>query len=74
MINDMQVKRISDDVYAKTEQLRHEAEVRHVAKQKVTWIREHLGKVKEKRGEAEYHRLRNAVLIEREKLKNHAAG
>lgn len=66
----MPAKRISDTVYAKTEQLRHEAEVRHVAKQKVPWIREHLGKVKEKRGEAEYHKLRNAVLIERENIKS----
>lgn len=63
------MKRIADAVYAKTEQSRHESEVRHVAKQKVPWIREHLGKVKEKRGVAEYHRLRNAVLIEREKDK-----
>lgn len=66
----MLAKRISDEVYAKTEHLRHDAEVRHVAKQKALWIREHLGKVKEKRGEAEYHRLRNDVLIEREKIKS----
>lgn len=53
-----------------SEEYRHECEVRHVAKQKVPWIREHLGKVKEKRCEAEYHRLRHAVLIEREKIKS----
>lgn len=53
-----------------TEQHRFECEARYVAKKPVQWIREHLQGVKRIRGEAEYHRLRNAVLIEYDKLKN----
>lgn len=58
----------------KTEQHRFECEVRFIAKHKGAWIKEYLSKILEKRGAAEYHRLRNAVLIEYEKLKNPAAG
>lgn len=53
-----------------TEEFRHKKEVEFVAKHKGAWIKEYLQKVLEKRGSAEYHRLRNAVLIEYEKLKN----
>lgn len=55
--------------HAEIEQHRHECEVRHVAKHKGAWIKNYLEKIKEIRGVAEYHRLRNAVLIEREKDK-----
>ena len=51
-----------------TEEFRHKKEVEYVAKRKAPWIKEYLSKIKRIRGEAEYHRLRNAVLIERERL------
>lgn len=53
-----------------TEEFRHKKEVEYVAKRKAPWIKEYLSKIKRIRGEAEYHRLRNAVLIEREKIKS----
>lgn len=44
------------------DQHRHECEVRYVAKQNSKWIKEFLEKVKVKRGDDAYHRLRNDVL------------
>lgn len=58
----MAKKRLSDDVYSKTEPKRHRLEVEYVAKQSNEWIKTHLEGVKAKRGEAAYQRLRQDVL------------
>ncbi len=55
------IKRISDAVYAATEQERHRCEVEFVAKQDGQWIKEFLEKVKEKRGFESYKKLRDDV-------------
>lgn len=49
-------------VYEKYEEARHIAEVNYVSKQTGAWIKEFLEKVKIKRGDDAYHRLRNDVL------------
>lgn len=53
-----------------TEEFRHIKEVEFVAKHSGAWIKNYLDGILKERGAAEYHRLRNAVLIEYEKLKN----
>lgn len=53
--------------FSHSEQYRYECYVRHIAGQKGSWIKKYLGKIQEKYGDDEYHKLRNAVLIEREK-------
>jgi len=55
------IKRISDAVYAATEQERHRHEVEYVAKQEGKWIKEYLEGVQEKRGFEAYKRLRDDV-------------
>lgn len=45
-----------------TESWRHQTEVKYVAKQNSAWIKEFLEKVKVKRGDDAYHRLRDDVL------------
>lgn len=45
-----------------TEQFRHECEVRYVAKQSENWIKNHLRKVGQIRGEAAGIKLKNDVL------------
>ena len=53
--------RLSDSVYSKTEQHRHECESRFVASKDAEWIKTHLAGVFEKRGESAYNKLRNDV-------------
>lgn len=55
-------KRLSDDVYPKTEPERHRLEVEYVAKQSNEWIKTYLEGVKSERGELAYQRLRQDVL------------
>lgn len=55
-------KRLSDDVYSKTEPERHRLEVEYVAKQSNEWIKTHLAGVRVKRGESAYQKLRRDVL------------
>ncbi len=55
-------KRISDAVYAATEQERHRCEVEFVANHDSEWIKEYLEGVQEKRGHEAYQKLRNDVL------------
>jgi len=43
-------------------------EVEFVAKHSGAWIKDYLRGVMKERGSTEYHRLRNAVMIERERL------
>lgn len=54
-------KRMSDDVYEKTEPIRHQFEVDFVASHDGAWIKSYLSGVKEKRGEAAYKGLRADV-------------
>lgn len=54
-------KRMSDDVYEKTEPIRHQFEVDFVAGHDGAWIKSFLAGVKERRGEAAYKRLRSDV-------------
>jgi len=53
--------RISDAVYAATEQDRHRHEVEFVASHDGDWIKEYLAKVNDKRGFEAYKRLRDDV-------------
>lgn len=52
---------MSDDVYEKTEPIRHKCEVDFVAGHDGAWIKSYLSGVKEKRGESAYKRLRADV-------------
>lgn len=54
--------RLSDSVYAATEQERHRREVEFVAKHDAQWIKEHLAGVQERRGFEAYQKLINDVL------------
>lgn len=54
-------KRMADDVYEKSEPIRHQFEVDFVADHDGAWIKEYLDGVKEKRGDAAYKRLRSDV-------------
>ncbi len=53
--------RLSDKVYAVTEQHRHQKEVEFVASKDAEWIKTHLAGVQVKRGFAAYKRLRDDV-------------
>jgi len=55
------VKRMADEVYAKTEQERHSKEVEFVASHDGDWIKSFLQGVHEKRGFEAYKRLRDDV-------------
>lgn len=46
-----------------TEQFRHECEVRYVLKKSKKWVINHLEKIREKRGEAAWDKLNQAVKI-----------
>ena len=61
------INRISDAVYAETEQERHEAEVNYASKQTNEWIKEYLAGVMSKRGFEAYQKLRNDLLKRRVK-------
>ena len=53
--------RLSDSVYSKTEQQRHECESRFVASHNAEWIKDHLAGVQEKRGCDAYKKLQDDV-------------
>ena len=53
--------RLSDKVYAVTEQHRHECEVRYSLSKGADWIKTHLAGVQVKRGFVAYKRLRDDV-------------
>lgn len=52
----------TDPLPTYSEDFRHKTEVNYVAKQNSKWIKEFLEKVKVKRGDDAYNRLRNDVL------------
>ena len=54
--------RLSDKVYAATEQARHEKEVEFYSKHSEEWVNKHLKGVFEKRGFESYKKLRDDVL------------
>lgn len=59
----MAKKRLSDDVYSKTEPERHRLEVKYVLAKKTDKERDdYLNGVREKRAESAYQRLRQNVL------------